>query len=214
MFEGTHPVCSLGVNPTCPLCAHRAGVCEMDERTFTYDELATALGKSHEATRAMCIRKRWRRTIGNDGKARITVPIEAVEAHRTPDVLRAPTPSHTEHTGCVPQDTSAEPSADARTLIAVLQDRIGELQGRVTGIDIELKEARSTIAELTLKAARVDVLEALLDTERKRVDEIRESERQHIEEWKAVADRFATQAEKLADAAEARRSWWPFRRRA
>jgi hypothetical protein len=185
----------------------------MDERTFTYDELAMALGKSHEATRAMCIRKRWRRTIGNDGKARITVPVEAVEAYRTPDIPRAPTPPYPEHSPDVLQDTSAEPNADARTLIAVLQDRIGELQGRVTSIDTELKEARGTIAELTPKAARVDVLEALLDTERKRVEEVRETERQRVEEWKAVADRFATQVEKLA-ATQERRGWWPFRKRA
>ncbi len=154
----------------------------MSERTFTYDELAAALNKSHEATRAMCIRKRWRRTIGNDGRARITVPIEAVEAHRTPDVPQTPTVPNPEHTLDVPQHTSSEPSADARALIAILQDRIGELQGRVTGIDAELREARSTIAELTLTATRVGVLEALLDAERKRVEEIREAERQRVEE--------------------------------
>ena len=34
------------------------------------------------------------------------------------------------------------------------------------------------------------------------------AEKQRSEEWKAVADRFALQAEALA----ARRSWWPFRR--
>ncbi len=185
----------------------------MDERTFTYDELATALGKSHEATRAMCIRKRWRRTIGNDGKARITVPVEAVEAHRTLNIPRAPILPHPEHTPGVPLDASAELNAYARTLIAVLQDRIGELQGRLMGNDIELKEARGTIAELTLKAARVHVLEALLDTERKRVEEIRETEKQRVEEWKAVADRFDAQAEQMV-AAQARRTWWPWRRRA
>jgi hypothetical protein len=63
------------------------------------------------------------------------------------------------------------------------------------------------------KAARVDLLEALLDTESKRVEEVREAGERRVEEWKAVADRFATQAEKLA-ATQERGGWWPFRKRA
>jgi hypothetical protein len=180
----------------------------MSERTFTYDELAAALNKTHEATRAMCIRKRWRRTIGNDGKARITVPVETVEAYRTPDAPRTPTVLIPERTPDAPQDAPAEPSADARALVAVLEARIGELQGRVADLDAEVRDLRP-------KAARVDVVEALLAAERQRVEEVREVERQRVEEWKAVADRFASQAEKMTAAAEARRTtWWPWRRRA
>src|SRR4051812_33760610 len=124
----------------------------MDERTFTYDELAMALGKSHEATRAMCIRKRWRRTIGNDGKARITVPVEAVEAHRTPDIPRAPTPPYPEHSPDVLQDTSAEPNADARTL------------GGVDGFDEDEAESKCNNGAVVLGrllAAERDTFEPL-----------------------------------------------------
>src|SRR3954466_9656209 len=87
-----------------------------------------------------------------------------------------------------------------------LESRISELQGRVAKLDEEAKQGRAAIA-------RVDVLEALLDTERKRVEEVRQTERQRAEEWKMVADRFAAQAEQML-AAQARRGWWPFRRRA
>src|SRR3954447_14201242 len=34
-----------------------------------YDDLAEALGRSGEAVRALVIRKRWRRTLENDGRA-------------------------------------------------------------------------------------------------------------------------------------------------
>jgi hypothetical protein len=50
------------------------------------------------------------------------------------------------------------------------------------------------------KAARAEVLEALLAAERARV-----------EEWQAVSDRFAAQTEQML-AAQARRSWWPWKR--
>jgi hypothetical protein len=38
-----------------------------------------------------------------------------------------------------------------------------------------------------------------------------EAERARVEEWKAVADRFAAQTEQVL-AAQARRSWWPWKR--
>jgi hypothetical protein len=60
-------------------------------------------------------------------------------------------------------------------------------------------------------------LQAVLDAEKKlhagALDRVAE-EKLRIEEWKAVADRFASQAERLVEAAEARRGWWPWKRRA
>src|SRR4051794_5788298 len=43
--------------------------CVVTDRLMTYDELAEALGRSGEAVRALVIRKRWRRTLENDGRA-------------------------------------------------------------------------------------------------------------------------------------------------
>ena len=63
----------------------------------------------------------------------------------------------------------------------------------------------------------METLKAERDTERGRalqVDTLRaalEIERQRVEEWKAVADRWALQAECLS---EPRRGWWPWRRSA
>src|SRR3954449_5535175 len=159
----------------------------------------------------MAKRNRWRRMLGNDGRARVVVPMEILErlqekaASRPdpgPDHRSDPEPASGSITG---SDHGPDHGPDARALIAVLESRISELQGRVAELNEEAKQGRAAIA-------RVDVLEALLDTERKRVEEVRQTERQRAEEWKMVADRFAAQAEQVL-AAQARRGWWPFRRR-
>jgi hypothetical protein len=60
-------------------------------------------------------------------------------------------------------------------------------------------------------------LQAVLNAEKKlhagALDRVAE-EKLRIEEWKAVANRFASQAERLTEAAEARRGWWLWRKRA
>lgn len=180
-----------------------------ETRSLTYPELAEAIGRSEIAARSMVKRNRWRRMVGNDGRTRVLVPFEDLEKVRSKTASRPdPGPDTGSDQGSV--RTPADPpdhGPDARALIAVLEARIGELQGRVAEMDTEVKEGRVAVA-------RVAALEAMLDAERKRAEEIRETERQRVDEWKAVADRFATQAEKLAAAAEARRSWWPWRRSA
>ncbi len=175
-----------------------------DTRLMTYAELGEAIGRSEVAARAMAMRKRWKRVLGNDGRARVAVPIELVERLKAKAEIRALAQADTQADDQpdTSANTQADGGADARALISVLETRIGELQGRVSELTAEVKDNRATIADLRTKAGRVDVVEALLETERQRT-----------EEWKAVADRFASQAEKLTEA-EARRGWWPFRRRA
>src|SRR3954447_22402754 len=41
--------------------------------SLTYPELATRLGRSEDAVKSLVKRKRWRRSIGNDGLARVTL---------------------------------------------------------------------------------------------------------------------------------------------
>jgi hypothetical protein len=152
----------------------------MSERLLTYEELAEALGRSYEAVRALCIRKRWRRTPGNDGKVRVHVPADVLETLRTANAHRVHTPLNTERSPSVQANDPGAMNGDARALIALLEARAVELQGRVTELGGEVKEARAVNAsvtakneELLAKACRVDVLEALLDAERRRGDELR-----------------------------------------
>src|ERR1044072_3088222 len=104
----------------------------MSDQHLTYEELAEALGRSYEAVRALCIRKRWRRTPGNDGKVRVHVPTDVLETLRTANV----------------RDTMG---GDARALIALLEPRVAELQGRTTELEAEVKEARAVNVGLTSK---------------------------------------------------------------
>jgi hypothetical protein len=55
--------------------------------TSTYAAIAERLGCSPEAARALAKRKRWHRTVGNDGKARVQIDLD--EVNRPPVVPRA-----------------------------------------------------------------------------------------------------------------------------
>lgn len=50
----------------------------MSTVSLTYDELAERLGIGRKSAQNMTRRKGWRRTKGNDGKARIEAPLEAL----------------------------------------------------------------------------------------------------------------------------------------
>lgn len=50
----------------------------MDTESLTYRELAEMLGVKPESARKTAQRKRWKRVTGNDGLARVLVPIEAL----------------------------------------------------------------------------------------------------------------------------------------
>lgn len=51
----------------------------MDTIALTYDELAGRLGIALHSARNLVRRKRWSRTVGNDGRARIAVPLDALK---------------------------------------------------------------------------------------------------------------------------------------
>jgi hypothetical protein len=81
-----------------------------------------------------------------------------------------------------------------------------DMQTRLAGVEAERDasrgEARDAVRAREAVEAQVAALNAFLAAERARV-----------EEWKAVADRFASQAERLTEA-QARRGWWPWRKQA
>jgi len=51
----------------------------MDTELLTYRELATRMGVKPESARKTAQRKGWARVQGNDGLARVKVPVEALE---------------------------------------------------------------------------------------------------------------------------------------
>jgi hypothetical protein len=124
-----------------------------------YESLAERLGITVASARKLVLRRRWARSTGNSGRTVVLVPEEFLQRRATDSPSPSPTDSH----GDSPTD-SPSLGPDARALIALLQGRVAELDG-------EVKELRP-------KAARAEVLEALLAAEQARV-----------EEWKLVSDR-------------------------
>jgi hypothetical protein len=53
--------------------------------TLTYAELAARLGRSEPAAKSLTKRKRWRRSVGNDGLSRVTLDENELEELADPD---------------------------------------------------------------------------------------------------------------------------------
>jgi hypothetical protein len=181
-----------------------------DTRWMTYAELAEALGIGADSARNLVRRKRWPRQAGNDGLARIGVPVEYITENSKPDTPDEP-----------PTDAPFSGGMDGAVVIAALanhisrleseiealkqdaerkrlEGRAGELEGKVAALEQELSIGR-------IRAAQVEALNAVLEAERKRSADLQ-----------ADRDRWVAQAERLsiAPAPETQRGWWPFRRRA
>src|SRR3712207_6195736 len=130
----------------------------MQVESLTYDELAQRLGIGRQSARQLAMRRRWPRKPGNDGLARVSVPLEALTRPEAGKPTRSATrtdtgkPTGTE-AGSEARTDTPDQGSDARALIAVLESRISELQGRVAELDAEAKQGRAALA-------RVDVLEA------------------------------------------------------
>ncbi len=175
----------------------------MSERPMTYDEAAAALERW--AVPQLAKRRRSRRTLGNDGKSPIAVPVEDLDANR-PDDLRPSDLAAPRRPPVVQTDTSDEAVRDARSLIVMLEARLAEMSGELKEARTDLRQAQAVITDLTRKAARAEGLDALLATERERIADLR-----------ADMDRWRSQAEQLAATTpepKSPRSWWPWRQSA
>ena len=165
-----------------------------DDRLMTYLELAEALGRSEVAIRSLVARRRWRRVRGNDGVIRLEVPAETLERLRQRSIERR------QSINDAPTDTLTTPPIEDRSVVALLQARVAELQE-------ELRETRATAAGLMTKAARVEGLEVL-------VDELRLSRDITQELLQTTRDQLRQALAALPAPAERRRGWWPWRRSA
>jgi uncharacterized protein YdbL (DUF1318 family) len=168
-------------------------------RWLTYDEVAREMGIARESARQLAIRKRWARQKGNDGRARVGVPEEELQARVTGD--------DTPHG---PSDAPSDDTGRDPSVVQVLTRHISRLEGELKALKQEREAERGRLQ------GEIGVLRQEWDAERLRAVQVDAltavvaAEKQRSEEWKAVADRFALQAEALASAQ--RRSWWPFRR--
>jgi chromosome segregation ATPase len=183
----------------------------LDVIWMDYDTLAERLGIERESARQRAKRGQWSRRKDNTGKMQVGVPAEVLDAppERLPE-----RPSDRVHEHGHEPDATANMNAVLTRHIERLEQALEAALEKSEALEQERDDARaeSRTAEKARDAlaAQVDALNTVLIMERERTA----SEQARIEEWKAVADRFASQAERLTEAAEARRGWWPWRRRA
>lgn len=150
-----------------------------DTRWLTYDEIGAALAITPDSARRLVARKKWPRRAGNDGRARIGVPVE-----RIPDTPPVMPPDVIPD---VQTDDTPDNRDDITLVVSILTQHIERLEKDLDVVKGERDEERARSAQLALQAAQVDALNTLIETERKRFDDV-----------KAERDRWAEQAERLA----------------
>ena len=167
---------------------------------LSYDELGERLGIERESARQLVLRKRWDRRKGNDGKARIAVPLDALPADTSND--------------------TASITSENTSVITVLTRHIGRLEQAIDSMkitaseseaerDLARTEARDATrdrdiareAERTLQV-QIEALNAAIDSEK----QLTLAEREKSADLKNERDRWAAVAER----AETRmsRPWW------
>jgi hypothetical protein len=159
----------------------------LDVIWMDYDTLAERLGIERESARQRAKRGQWARRKDNAGKMQVGVPAEVLEA--PPE-----RPADRDH------GRGPEPDANAvlNRHIERLELALEAAQDKAEALERERDDARSELRAVEKArdaiAAQVDALNTVLAVERERTA----AERARVEEWKAVADRFAGQAEALS----------------
>lgn len=158
---------------------------------MTYIEAAAALGMTVESVRQRARREGWRRTLGNDGKARVQLPLDTarVPAGDDNDNASAPRPRH-----------RPEPDTAHTALIEAHRAQIATLEARAVELRVDLDRERDERVEERARAERL-------------VDEVASLARDLAVMTSAAADRERVLQDR-ATAAEAElvsvraRSWW------
>jgi hypothetical protein len=168
-----------------------------DGRWLTYGELGRVRGIGRESAVKLAQRKRWRRIPGNDGVARVLVPLDWLTPAKEPSGERSPEASP-EHSPELPGVISALEGA-----IAVLREQLDQANSRA--VAAEARADRSDQA-ITAERSRADRAEAAGAGERARADQVRDrldAAEAELREARAAADHARDQAHAAQDAAAA-----------
>lgn len=128
---------------------------------LTYDELAERLGIERESARTLVKRKRWARQTGNDGKARIGVPDDALEARDAPGDDPRHDPAHVSPPD--PVQPPEQPPDHVPAVVEVLTRHIERLEAQVEAALQRAADRDAVATERDLLAAQVEALRGALD---------------------------------------------------
>lgn len=130
----------------------------METKSLTYDELGIALGITAASAKRLAIRRKWPKTPGNDGRSRVTVPLERLEEASK----RAADDTASDDTGGITSDTTG----DITHVLNILSQHIAKLEK-------ELSEVRERASDRDILEGQLEGLKTVLEVERKRAEELR-----------------------------------------
>lgn len=126
---------------------------------LTYAELAERIGRSEPAAKSLAKRKRWRRSIGNDGLTRITIDEPELDELADPDRRGVGRPPANSNRAPSPSEPSSIPVqtaiADLQAKLAVAEALAAERKGT---LDVERARAEhlvGEVADLARQLARI-----------------------------------------------------------
>jgi hypothetical protein len=161
----------------------------METRLLTYAELGQVLGITVDSAKRLARRRGWRKQPGNDGRARVAVPVERLVPR---DI---PTDDRRDDREDLPADDPADSPGDGR------EDR---------GARSLLERLEAEIAEWRTKASDRDFLAGQLEGLRLVLEEVRR-ERDAVsgdrDAWRRQAERLAAPPVTVPSVAP-RRPWW------
>lgn len=179
----------------------------METRWLSYDEIAAALRITPASARRLVARtKQWPRKAGNDGRARIGIPLERLPPDNPTDAV--PDVRHDASHDAVPDATH-----DVRSTIAALEAHVETLKAALAKAETEAKRDRARAdglnqdldvawRELALAKAEAATVPALKDTAEALKTALATSRDQNAE-IRAERDRLLTR-EHLRE----QRRWW------
>jgi hypothetical protein len=174
--------------------------------SLTYAELAEALKITPASANKLARRRRWPRVPGNDGKARVAVPEDALVRRDIPPDVSADSPP--------PSPLDVPPVSPPDKLIKALEAHVETLKAQLAAAEARIdKQAEDLVAYDTAYAAGLAAERAKVE---RMIAEFAARDAQHAAELKAEQAQtekaiaaFAALAERLdALAAERAKPWW------
>jgi hypothetical protein len=160
-----------------------------DIRWLTYAELGQARGISTASATRLAFRRKWRRQVGNDGTARVAVPLAETQTRQD----KAPDDRN---------DARNDDRGDISHVVMVLEASVASLSDRASAA-----EKRADRAEIRAESAeaRANQAEQALSEERKRADQLELAQDRletKLDEAEARADRADAAAQEAGQAAD------------
>jgi len=166
-----------------------------DVRLVSYAEGGAALGIKSESFRRLAFRRRWRRSIGNDGTARVAVPVMVLERPARDEPAPVISLSSRDMAGTAMGDMLAELRDRATRAEALSRDLAGHLaraEGERDGLRASLAALDAALAEAARRSGEMEL--ALVTSRAALVDA--EKAGREANARSAMADRAAVDVKK------------------